>query len=284
MTYEILASPRPWVVCDWGALRALPANAVMPTQCSIVLSDQIYLEVVDADSDHRDNWIRKLNSLLAQPGVPDRVLMAVPWPKLAGKEWNPYHRPRGRDLIDTKLTEAIRTALHEKRDWVPTLLQGRRSSEFADYLRHKQAFVSSCNAFADQPAHKTETGLKRLRDGGGSIVDWIRDPSLTAAFGAQLGGNGRYDTRAWKREFAFFPDRTPMGRLLRIISWYGMLRGKQRGQSDAEFSNNYEDSLYAFIASYMYSIATKDNGLIKCIAAIFPKIKVFGQPPFAASR
>ena len=59
-----------------------------------------------------------------------------------------------------------------------------------------------------------------------------------------------------------------------MTAWYGIQRVIRCGVSDEEFSNNLEDAKYAFLASYMFEIATGDKGLLGCVRAVFPGVRV----------
>lgn len=75
-----------------------------------------------------------------------------------------------------------------------------------------------------------------------------------------VGGKPRR-TRAWQKALRQFPDTTIAGRLYRILAWYGIQRVIRRDVPDKELANSLEDAECAFKASYMFEIATEDEGL-----------------------
>lgn len=272
MSQLVLDSPRPWVVCDWGAFRGLERGVPLARDFSLVLGNTFFLEAVD--SAPRERMVEKLRSILEDPNVVDRVLIAAHGPQLTEAEVSPHARHTGSDLIDIETTLRVRSYLRGGAPWPENLLRGRESPDFEQYQRSKTAFVRQCNEFADHPGHQEMVSVRSLRTGHWSMTDWIRNPELCPQFATALEGGRRYKRGAWQRELRTFPDRTAIGRLLRLLAWYAMLRVRLRSRSDAEFGNNYEDAMYAFLASYMFEISTNDRGLRDCIQAAFPKVRL----------
>lgn len=270
----VLAAPRPWVVVDWNAIRGLSGQDVA-ADCSFVLCDTLFLEAVGVEPSKRDGMLRKLRQFLEFPGVIDRVLFARPWPHLSSREPTPRHRRAvGEDLIDVEVTSRLRDGVRRREDWLARLVRGRESEEFRAYLDSKGGFLRQCNEFADHPGHHQQTSIRKLRSGQWSPTDWIRHPDLVPNFVAASSDATQYRNRAWTRELRKFPDRTAKGRLFRVTAWYGIQRVIRRGIPDEKFSNNLEDAKYAFLASYTFELATEDGGLLDCVRATFPGVRV----------
>jgi hypothetical protein len=70
---QLLAeAPRPWVVCDWGAIRTHSRGTPVAAECSFVLCDTLFLEPADAEQSVRKQMVEKLRAFLETPGVIDR--------------------------------------------------------------------------------------------------------------------------------------------------------------------------------------------------------------------
>lgn len=271
MEDTILSSPRPWVVCDWGAFRGLRRGVPLAGGFSLVLGNTFFLEAVD--STPLERMIGKLREILEHPSIVDRVLIASHGPHFVDAEVSPRTRFTGADLIDVETTKRLRSYLRHGGAWPENLLRGRMSPHFEQYRSTRDGFVRQCNEFADHPAHQEMSSVRALRTGRWSMTDWIRHPDLCPQFATALDGGRRYRRPAWQKELRVFPDRTAIGRLLRLLAWYAMLRVRLRERSDDEYGNNYEDAMYAFLASYMFEIATNDRGLQDCVRAVFPRVR-----------
>lgn len=266
------SSPRPWVVCDWGALRGMRRDAPMPKNLSLVLCDALFLEAVD--SEHPEPLVEKLRAILESPGMPQRILFARHWGMLSRAELSPGHRMRGADLVDSDITDRLQRGLAHREAWPKRLMQGRDSPEFDRYLEYKREFVRECEEFADHPGHRTASDLSALRSHAASPIDWIRSPNLVPAFVQAIPTARRFCSAAWLRALRTFPDRHAIGRQVRITAWYALRRFLRRDENAVTFGNNYEDAQYAFLASYSYELATRDKGLRDCVTALFPKVRI----------
>ena len=215
-----------------------------------------------------------LRTALEGDGVPDRVLFADPLPRFIDEELSPSHRYGSADLIDLEQTTRIRTALMSGQDWTEDLLAARGSPEFAEYLAAKAGYTQAHSLKSVFPSESAIRSLSTKHLSQESLKEWIQSRDLVPNFARHVLTGTRYGSHAWRRELSTFPDRTAIGRLLRLIAWSAALRVLAPNQTDANFSNNYEDSIYAFIASYTFEIATRDQGLRRCIDAVFPGVRI----------
>jgi hypothetical protein len=177
-------------------------------------------------------------------------------------------------LIDIEVTERLREGVLAGDDWPERLLSARTSPEFAVYIDGRRKFLQLCNEFVDNQSPQAGPLIKKLQSGQVRPDQLIGGSDLVPSFVAASTEHARYRSAAWRRELRNFPDRTAVGRSYRAVAWYGLQRVIRRSMTDAEFGNNFEDCRYAFLASYMFEMATHDKGLKACLAAAFPGVRV----------
>lgn len=145
------------------------------------------------------------------------------------------------------------------------------STEHAQYEKLRDAFVSICEDYARHLRRGLPEVCRRLAEG--SFVDeasnLIQSPACGTFWPSQF--DGIYRRPEWEKALNRFPDVKAFGRMSRMLCWYGMaIVGGQthRGR------NNYEDSIYAFTASYTGHFATEDRRLIEMVQAVFPHVTI----------
>jgi hypothetical protein len=245
-----------------------PSDRIRADICWII-SDHTFLEPLDA-TDGPATGLTKLRTVLEHSDVAARLLIARPWGEIALLEQRPTERIHKRDIIDHAATHRMRDSFARREDWLQRVYDGRDSRHFVQYREAKARFLESCDSFADSSATKASQSASMVRSGKMQLSEWVRQPGLVNAFLAAVPDARKYKTRAWRKALACYPDRQAMGRWVRLMAYYAMLRVLKRDHRDDRFANNFEDATYAFLSSFAGSIATNDAILRDCSAAVFP--------------
>lgn len=257
----IARRPKPWVVVDWGILRALPVGTGLPGRFTAVLPPRLLEEVLGID-EGREGFLRKLEGILSHPDSRGRFLF-------------------GRDMesliIDERASSDVRSEPIASIDFDLTtlLLERLRSesifSEFrpspADLGDRKESFVEMATKFGprlveNQPGHLRE--LSRGKEFHARQVIEAREEMISLA--AHV--DPCYSTPKWKAVLREFPDRSAVGKWLRLVWWYTMHRAGAPGERIERYGNNFDDLHYAFAALYTGRIWTSDTGLRKAVLAV----------------
>jgi hypothetical protein len=257
-------------VADWGVVRALDRDLPIDRDLSLIVTDTMLLEVID--NPDQAGMVAKLHRALETPESHRQVLVAQHWGNISLQERAPGVRVQKRAIIDEESTVRMRHYLRSG-DWTARMMQGRSIPDYDHYLKKKAEFVMACNRFADQhhnfASQITEHSQDRLRP----APTVIRRPNLVNGFLAESADSTRFHTTAWRKALNVFPDHHAIGRWTRLVAYYGALRMCKRDQREDRFSNNYEDAMYAFIASYTGHLASNDDQLWDCVSVVFPWIK-----------
>lgn len=245
---------RPWIVADWGSLRALPRDAGLPGTASIMLPDVALKEMLSTE--RPDAYFEKLNGLIFHPSANRRVVVGRYWNDISNDETTPQSvNPHSIAAAHLPLT----------RELLAMQRQGRRFvfvQEHDDMEKRKARFLNLVNRFATWMEVEHPDHVRRLRSDPNTVTSSIQ--GATATMGNLIAmGDPRYATPAWRAAANTFPDRCAAARWMRTIVWYANLRVALPDQSDAKFGNNYEDAHYVFLAQYTGHIWTLDNGMAR---------------------
>lgn len=254
---------KPLVVLDWGWIRTQSANDVhLPNTFNYLLSDVVFFEVAGCSATERGGLANKLWRLVRTNR--GRVYVGRYWEEVSQGERQSASVAALQDVVRRDFTVTLRemaeaNAVH--------FLQGiedqRAGSE--EYENMRKRFVDWCSKFADVVRCNHCQELKRMRESTDAQERWLRHPKLIGDFAVRH--NPAWQCR--QTELIVFPDRLALGRWCRLIAWYAlqMCLGRTR-----DFSNNWDDAHYAFLASYTGWIATPDSRLWEAVSALFPDV------------
>ena len=74
----------------------------------------------------------------------------------------------------------------------------------------------------------------------------------------------------WRKAVREAPDRLILARTARVKFYYYVVGAIK----PSDILNNCDDMQYAVLASYTGHLATNDNGVKGCMAALFPKVRI----------
>ncbi len=250
---------RPWIVADWGSLRALPRGGGIPGTASTMIPDVALKEMLG--SDKPEAYFHKLNELVFHPTSRNRIVVGRYWNDISVEESTPAR------IISSSVAAAH---LQLSRDLIQMQSVGQRFSLAAgpdDIEKRKAHFVDLCNRFSSWMHSEHPDGVRKLRSNPESLAASIQAPS--AAMGSLLtSANTKYGTPAWASEAARFPDRCAAARWMRTVVWYANQRILQPDVPDDRFSNNYEDAHYVFLSLYTGHLWTLDRGMLNAALGV----------------
>ena len=266
----------PAVVVDWGVIRALPKNAALPGDASIILADTIICEI--AGSDSPVNYARKFWDVLVATDA-SRLHVGHYWDHVSRQETVSDITLDLTAIINWELTTALREALAlPAPDWVDRITSLSGSGEMVAYETRRRQFVAKCEAWTSWIRERNTRALNQMAGNVPDQHEWIRTPSQVTAFLVQ-DNPGRFDTPEWQAALSVFPDRLAAGRWGRILIWYALTRSLSPERDEHAFENDWDDAHYAFLASYTGRIIVNDKELKKLVVAVFPAVTMESWGP-----
>lgn len=263
----------PLVVVDWGALRRLPKNAVLRDDISILLADTVFREI--ASSDNPQAFAVKLKTLLEPEPVRTRVCIGQYWDELSRLESEPQKLVPLDAIIHNAMTRELRNLLAQTTsDWAERISVAASGPEVREYEGRRTTFVETCQAWTRWICQHQPDELTRISGDIRAQHDWIRVPHQCTEWIIRNNPSGKFDSPEWRAALSVFPDRHAVGKWVRIIVWYCLMRSLHPTGDEHNFENNWDDAHYGFLASYTGRIATHDKGLKRLVAAVFPHVSI----------
>jgi len=256
---------KPLIVVDLSTLISWPTGFV-PTNFDIVVPQVILDEVAGHETNRSEN--KFFNTLFAHPKT---FWFATDMLDLVQRERSPSKTLPPWAFIDILQTIHLRQLIANK----PTALlerykQSRSEKSLTDsYKANKRNLQEFQSTFIPAPGPQPEW-LRPLCDkfDHEEMIAFLRDPTaLLKCF----GNFPKYAHPEWQKVLTTFPDQKAIGRWYRIELWYCMMNMTGRTK---DMANRWEDAQYAFAASYVGRIATKDDQLKQLVSHIFPDVEV----------
>lgn len=257
-------------VVDWNVLQGLGRDQDLPQQYACLVCEQALLEVLGKTEKRTDylrkfqRWARKNHRRLFACG---HVLEIVE--KQRQENLRTLHIV---SIIDRRQTRDLRAGAREHRvDWAAALAPELEGARYQQTEELRQEFVQSCRLFA-----RTIEGemRKHLRWSNDEITAVVKNPEGTADFvEAKLRRLVRPDWTSYLRRR---PQDFAVVRWAWLMRWYGLtfLYGRRR-KPEKKPENNWDDAVYALVASYAGCLATKDKFLRETVEAIFPWVRLW---------
>ena len=263
------AISRPLVVVDTNWIRGKSRDATLtaPTGYDIVIPEVLLWEfaTTKSRSDNKDPegvWIKLHSFLSANTG---RVFLGRHPGRCITLESKPGKLIESRDIIERVESRWLKTTHNiSKSRWIDQTRLARNDSAMP-YPVMKSQFIQFVSHLAESIASVRPDLVRSASDTSDNSV-WmneIRNPA--AVCGICSYWNSKFRHSQWSGALSVFPDRHAAGRLARLYLWN--IWARLRGIRD---DNLYEDTLFAFQASYAGRIATSDNKLVEMISFVFP--------------
>lgn len=196
----------------------------------------------------------------------DRMFIGVNWNHIAEAE-RALDRPAvATDVIDVRATDDLVRALDDNgfEAWRYGLRVTATGHAATSNEAKRAQFVRQCESFREFLGPQAMDWKKKYATVD-QRRDWIQQPQL--AFEGAATFFPQYCPADWEERIACFPDVYAVGRTSRIFAWSALLSaaGLTKG-----LANNWDDSQYAFLATYAGRLRTRDSRLAEMVRAISP--------------
>lgn len=264
---------KPVFVLDLNIIQSLSVDSsVLPTNFHYILPDTAVREVATTKLERRVPQLLKLYDFLSLNK--EVLFLSKYWQDISQSESFPGYGSNPESVIEWNLTRSLRNDVFaSKNEYLKNAEQ--LDADVSEHQIDKDQFVKLLTTLAEQRKsneHFTGRLAQEMRDNIQHRILYIQQPKAISHW-FNKHPNQKYHDPDWMKSLEVFPDIHAMGRWLRIMTWYEMMRTIDYKTKD--FSNNYEDAQYAFTASYFQGLVTNDNGLKECVESIFPQITVF---------
>jgi hypothetical protein len=262
------------VVLDLSVLRGRPEKFIADDE-GIVLPDILVAEIATGDRVENEagqfaDWLR------AQA---HRLYVGNYWWDISAYESSIKRIAPAHEAIIWPLTRQLRVdaVAATARVWLERFTLARDINWPKNHELGRDKFLDMCRVFEEVLAKEYRDLLDQIQtETTEELGKRAREPSAVTLVAPMLAryfnlAHERYGSQAWIDALTEFPDRRAIGRYSRILYWYMLLKCSGRTR---KFGNNWEDSHYAFLTSYVGAIATTDGGMRALIEAVFPYCEV----------
>lgn len=260
------SNTKPLVVLDWGWIRSRESGGeYLSSRANYLIADTVFSEMFGAVDTGGAGFMLKLKRLLIRNDR--RVFGGRYWADISAEEEPPQRLASWSSVVCPEMTKELRRVAHSPESvWKAGASFVRDVRE--EHEGKRREFVALCSQWTEWVTENSPESVRTAKTDPAVLVDWICQPSQIAGF--MQAFNPRMKGDCWNSALSVFPDRLAAGRWARIVGWYAMQHsvGKTSG-----FANNWEDSHYAFLASYTGFLATNDSGLKEAVRVVYPAVR-----------
>lgn len=260
----LLSYERPWIVIDWGCLRAMTSGNGLPPGFTAVIPDMVFLEAATTETARRKAFVHKLRSVIEHPSSHGRILVGRYWDEVARQETRPSIPAVSAQIIEKPLSLMLAEFQRGERGFREVTFQ---EPEIEQYRYNKEVFVKTANHFLDDFREREPDNWRQLSLGKQKPASMIQGESeMMYEYLSKI--DGKFRRKSWEDALSQYPDRFAVPRWLRLIAWYCLVRASLPEQNEARFGNNFEDAHYAFLSLYTNHLWTADKGMAAAARAV----------------
>lgn len=260
----------PAVVIDWNFVRSSSVPEV-PAGYQCLVCDQMFHEIAHiTDESGADNWEPFcVKAFRWARDVRERLWVARIPSELFELEKDKDRPLRYAQLVHEEYTEKLRHRLEDPNvDWVSEMRAIRGGAADNEKSRHKDEFVGYARNVAEVTTRLKARG-KPVPEALEDKVALISNPEVVVDL--LTGTSAELVRRSWREHVLKDVNRYARARWIRINFWYAMNFSQGRR---SKFENNYDDAVYALLASYTGHLATHDRRLRQMTSDLFPGLRV----------
>jgi hypothetical protein len=262
---------RPTLVVDLSWIRARKRSDFhLPNQWRYLVPDILFREMVTSSDVTKVAthvwWFVRQNA--------EKLLVGKFWDDVADAESRPGKGSVLENVVEWENTRLLRANRLPSRDeWLASAPAAALSSLGDRNSAGRQTWIWMAQRFAEWLEEHRREDKRSLLSGAG-IVEMVRDRPTIVEWTVREWP--RLDTAEWRAALDVFPDLHAAARGLRLLMWaiHRYAAGATR-----DFENLWEDSQYAFLASYSNALLTRDEGLARMTAVVFPGVRLYRDLP-----